>query len=67
VGRGVAVVFMIVGIGLVGVVTASVASYFITEARETDPDPAIVALEERLARIEQVLEQLTGQETIHPD
>jgi voltage-gated potassium channel len=30
-GRGVAVVLMLVGIGLIGVLTATVASYFVEE------------------------------------
>jgi voltage-gated potassium channel len=55
-GRGVAVVLMLVGIGLVGTVTATVASYFV----EQDQQKATVELEQRLDRIEQMLEQLLG-------
>jgi hypothetical protein len=49
---------MLVGIGLVGVVTASVASYFLAADREADEDPRLAALEDRLERIERLLEQV---------
>lgn len=55
-GQGVAVVLMLVGVGLIGVVTATVASYFI----EQDTNAA----EERLVRIESMLEQLLGQKYV---
>src|SRR6202034_4219543 len=49
-GQGVAVLLMLVGIGLIGTLTATVASYFVQERTdETD---------ERLARIESLLAQL---------
>jgi voltage-gated potassium channel len=57
-GRGVAVVLMLVGIGLVGVVTASVASYFLQEDRKNEEEPALADLEARLERIERLLEQV---------
>jgi voltage-gated potassium channel len=60
-GRGIAVVLMLVGIGLVGVVTASVASYFLQEDRATDVDPRLAAIEDRLARIELLLERVADQ------
>jgi len=47
-GRGVAVVLMLAGIGLIGVLTATVASYFIEE--KTDQEKA--ELNQRLDRIE---------------
>jgi voltage-gated potassium channel len=53
-GRGVAVVLMLVGIGLIGVLTATVASYFVEE--KTDRDKA--ELKERLDHIEELLAQL---------
>lgn len=61
-GRGVAVVLMLVGIGLLGVITANVAAFFMTkgeaaEARRLD------ALEERLERIEALLEMIARAET----
>jgi voltage-gated potassium channel len=54
-GRGVAVVLMLVGIGLIGVLTASVASYFV--GKEADENAS--ELEERLDRMEAMLRQLT--------
>lgn len=53
-GRGVAVVLMFVGIGLIGVLTASVASYFVEE--KTDEQQT--AVNERLDRIEALLAQV---------
>lgn len=50
-GRGVAVLLMLVGIGLVGVVTATLASYFMEERKSAD----LVAIEARLERIEALL------------
>lgn len=55
-GRGVAIVLMFVGIGLIGVLTATVASYFVTQ--NADEDKA--ELVERLDRIEAMLVELTG-------
>ena len=52
-GQGVAVVLMLVGIGLIGVLTATVASYFVDQ--KTDK------LEQRLERMESLLLQLTSQ------
>jgi voltage-gated potassium channel len=56
-GRGVAVVLMVVGIGLIGVLTATVASYFV----EQQSDEGMEALTERLDRMESMLRQLTDQ------
>lgn len=51
-GQGVAVFLMLVGIGLIGALTATIASYFVQErTNETD---------ERLERIEALLTQLIG-------
>ncbi len=52
-GQGVAVVLMLVGIGLLGVLTATVASYFVDQ--KTDK------LEERLERMEALLLELAAQ------
>jgi len=49
-GRGVAVVLMLAGIGLIGVLTATVASYFTEE--KTDQEKA--ELSQRLDRIEAI-------------
>jgi voltage-gated potassium channel len=54
-GRGVAVVLMLVGIGLIGVITASVASYFVAQESETNVAEAVVQLDARLDRIEALL------------
>jgi voltage-gated potassium channel len=50
-GRGVAVVLMLAGIGLIGVLTATVASYFVADKAERDK----AELNERLDRIEALL------------
>jgi len=51
-GQGVAVFLMLVGIGLIGALTATIASYFVHERTN--------ATEERLQRIEALLTQLVG-------
>jgi voltage-gated potassium channel len=53
-GRGVAVVLMITGIGLVGVLSASVASYFVGQRAEED----MTELHRRLDRIEAALDRI---------
>jgi voltage-gated potassium channel len=53
-GRGIAVVLMLTGIGLVGVLSASIASYFV--GQESNQDMA--ELHRRLDRIEGMLTQL---------
>jgi voltage-gated potassium channel len=55
-GRGVAAVLMFVGIGLIGVLTATVASYFVTQSADEDKAELIG----RLDRIEAMLVELTG-------
>jgi len=52
-GQGIAVVLMLVGVSLIGVLTATVASYFVEQ--QTD------VLEERLGRMEALLVDLVGQ------
>jgi voltage-gated potassium channel len=54
-GRGVAVVLMLVGIGLLGVITANIASFFVT-SKDTETTARLVALEGRLERIERLME-----------
>ncbi len=51
-GQGIAVVLMLTGIGLIGVLTATVASFFVAEKAN--------ATDERLERIEAMLAQLVG-------
>ena len=55
-GRGVAAVLMFVGIGLIGVLTATVASYFVEQGADDDR----AELVERLDRMEAMLMELTG-------
>jgi voltage-gated potassium channel len=55
-GRGVAFVLMLVGIGLIGVLTASIASYFVQERSDKKADD----LHQRLERIETLLSTLVG-------
>ena len=55
-GRGVAVVLMLVGVGLIGVLTATVASYFV----EKQADEGNADLVERLDRMEAMLAKLTA-------
>jgi voltage-gated potassium channel len=57
-GRGVAVVLMLTGIGLVGVLSATVASYFVGQRAELD----MTELHRRLDRIEALLEQQQPQD-----
>lgn len=54
-GQGVAVVLMLVGVGLIGVLTATVASYFVEAKAEQEK----TEIEERLDRIEAMLVRLT--------
>jgi voltage-gated potassium channel len=54
-GRGVAVVLMLTGIGLVGVLSATIASYFV--GRQSNQDMA--DLHQRLDRIEAALVRLS--------
>jgi voltage-gated potassium channel len=49
-GQGVAVLLMLMGIGLIGALTATIASYFVEQKAD--------ATEERLVRIEALLEQI---------
>lgn len=53
-GRGVAVVLMLVGIGLIGVLTATIASYFVEEKA----DLQTAELADQLNRIEEMLGRL---------
>jgi len=59
-GRAVAVVLMIVGISLIGVVTATVASYFVEESADKNKSE----MHERLDRIEALLNDLATHEGI---
>lgn len=63
VGRGVAVVLMILGIGLFGLLAASLASFFISEEEEEEEAETQARLDDiarRLQRIEESLERGPG-------
>jgi voltage-gated potassium channel len=62
-GRGIAVALMLVGIGMIGVLTATVASYFVED--KTSRDKA--DLEARLDRIETMLATALGSATDDTD
>jgi voltage-gated potassium channel len=51
-GRGVAVVLMIAGIAMFGVITASIAAYFVEQKAEEDLAGRLDQIMERLDRIE---------------
>jgi voltage-gated potassium channel len=57
-GQGVAVVLMLAGIGLIGALTATVASYFVEQKED--------ATAVRLARIEALLEQVLEERVSEP-
>ena len=56
VGRGIAALLMLTGVGLLSVVTANIAAYFVEESTSEHHD-----LVERLDRIEQLLTDLHGE------
>ncbi|MDA8045966.1 MAG: ion channel [Actinomycetota bacterium] len=60
-GRGIAVVLMLVGIGLIGTLTATIASFFVDEKQDV-ATVRLVAVEERLERIEGLLELIAARE-----
>jgi voltage-gated potassium channel len=62
-GRGIAVVLMVIGVGVFGLLAASMASYFLERQREEDAEESIddlAEIRERLARIEQLLQSDTA-------
>ena len=61
-GRGVAVMLMITGIGLVGVLSATVASYFVGQRADQD----MTELHRRLDRIEAALARIPTTEPTEP-
>ena len=58
IGRAVGAVVMVIGIGLFGLLAASLASFMIEKDIEKGLDPQMVQIEERLSRIETLLENL---------
>jgi voltage-gated potassium channel len=59
-GRAIGVVVMFLGIGLFGLLAASLASFLIEKDREKEIDPQIAAIDERLDRIERLLKRQQG-------
>jgi voltage-gated potassium channel len=51
-GRGVAVVLMVAGIAMFGIVTASIAAYFVEQRAEQDLASRLDQVLERLDRLE---------------
>lgn len=51
-GRGVAIVLMIAGIAMFGVITATIAAYFVEQEAEEDLAGRLDQIMERLDRIE---------------
>jgi hypothetical protein len=58
IGRAIGTVVMILGIGLFGLLAASLASFFVEKDIEKELDPQMAQLNERLARIEALLENI---------
>ena len=56
-GRGVGVVLMLMGIGIFGLLAGSLASFFVRH-EESEPDPQLRDIQQRLERIEQSLEAM---------
>jgi voltage-gated potassium channel len=57
-GRGIAIVLMLAGIGLISTFSASVTSYFVGQQEATD----MQEMRQRLARMEALLEELARRE-----
>jgi voltage-gated potassium channel len=55
-GRGVGVALMIVGVALFGFLAGSLASFFVERREESEVDPKLAEIAERLERIERALE-----------
>ncbi len=62
-GQGVAVVLMLVGIGLVGVLTATIASFFVSEQRD-DLRLAVQSVQEQLSRVEAMVSALAAGQSV---
>ncbi|PYZ91942.1 ion transporter [Salipaludibacillus keqinensis] len=57
IGRMIAILLMMVGIGLLGMVTSSVASYFLQGKNEKEDKPAIVYMKSEIDRIEELSDE----------
>jgi voltage-gated potassium channel len=58
IGRAVGAVVMVIGIGLFGLLAASLASFMIEKDIEKELDPQMVQIDDRLSRIETLLGNL---------
>jgi voltage-gated potassium channel len=58
VGRAIGTVVMILGIGLFGLLAASLASFLVEKDLEKDLDPQMAQIDDRLSRIEELLKNL---------
>jgi voltage-gated potassium channel len=59
-GRAVGAVLMVIGIALFGVLAATISAFFVRKDVSSDVDPQLVAIEERLERIERLLQSRDG-------
>jgi voltage-gated potassium channel len=59
-GRAVGAVLMVLGIGLFGVLAATISAFFVRRDVTSEVDPQLVAIEERLERIERLLQSRDG-------
>ena len=57
-GRAFAVVLMLVGVGLFGLLAASLASFLIQRGHDEEVEPDDIGLEDIAARLERIEEQL---------
>ena len=58
--RGIAVALMIVGIALLGVITATIAAYFVEQEEKTDDAEVVRRLDEIAARLDQIEERIAS-------
>lgn len=62
-GRGIAVVLMLLGIGIFGVLAASLAAYFVEQDASGDTDSRLTEIQGRLGRIEQSLRDMKDRDS----
>jgi voltage-gated potassium channel len=67
IGRAIGAGVMILGIGLFGLLAASLASLLIERDLEKEIDPQIAEIDQRLTRIEQLLQNLQPSEGAIPN
>ncbi len=64
-GRGVAVVLMLVGVGLFGLLAGSLASFLIERGRSAEVRPDDIGLEDIAARLERIEHRLEALDRPH--